>query len=77
MKNLKRSAFGLSFLIALLCLVYCAYKSDNRIWDNYYQDSDFTVSCLYGFKYLTRVTSGSYIAPKFDVDTGLPERCDK
>ncbi len=75
MKNLKRSALGMSFLIALLCLLGC--KSDNRVEDGYYSDRDFSVSCLYGFKYITRVTGGSYIAPKFDVDTGLPERCDK
>ena len=29
MKNLKRSALGLSFLIALLCLCGCEYSVDN------------------------------------------------
>ena len=75
MKNLKRATFGLSFLIALLCLASC--KGENRIEDNFYSDRDFSVSCLYGFRYITRVTNGSFIAPKFDINTGLPERCDK
>ncbi len=29
MKNLKRATFGLSFLIALLCLCGCEVKKDN------------------------------------------------
>lgn len=75
MKNLKPSYLLAVVFIALLCLVSC--KVDNRIEDGYYSDRDFSVSCLYGFKYITRVSGGSYIAPKFDVDTGLPERCEK
>jgi hypothetical protein len=73
MKNLKRSAFGLSFLIALLCLQGC--KLGNVIEKDTYSNSDFTVVCLYGHKYIVRGGVKNYMAPKFDKNTHLPETC--
>jgi hypothetical protein len=73
MKNFKRTAMALSALIALLAVTGCG-KIDNRIEDNEYRDSDFSVQCLHGHKYLMRVTAGGYITPKFN-DEGMPEKC--
>lgn len=75
MKNWKRTTMALSALIALLAVTGCG-KLPNRVGDGEYKDSDFSVQCLYGHKYLIRVTGGQYFAPKFDRDSGLPEKCD-
>lgn len=62
-------------LVMLLGVVGC-HKADNRVDSTFFEDSDFAVSCLHGFNYLVRVSaSKSYMAPKFDRGTGMPERC--
>lgn len=63
-------------LIMLLGVAGCS-KSDNRVDSTYFNDSDFVVTCLHGFNYLVRVSGKSYMVPKFDRETGLPERCDR
>ena len=75
MKNLKRSAFALSVLIALLTVTSCG-KQKNNVDAGTYSSSDFAISCLYGHKYMIRrVPAGSYIAPVFNSKTHLPEPC--
>lgn len=68
---------GLAATLSLVLLSGC--KGDNQMESDYYSDRDFSVQCLYGYKYLTRklITGRILIVPKFDPITSLPERCDK
>lgn len=87
MKNIVHNATQLigevmKFLIVLLMgilLTGCG-KGNNRVESNYYKESDFSVQCLYGVKYLVRYTGGSagvsFMTPKINSETLLPERCD-
>lgn len=64
-------------LIMLSTLVACDQKGSNRVDSTFYNDADFSVHCLYGHKYLVRIVGArTYMAPKFDPQTSLPEKCE-
>lgn len=67
----------LSVLLVCLSVSACSGKGGNRAEDVHFNDLDYTIQCLYGFKYLVRIAgTRAYMAPKFDPATSLPEKCE-